>query len=114
MANAVVINAAYHIWSAEKDTPIWKSVTANPITKLCEGIWVFNSPRNAPGMIMGVLYNDKNPIALIDNQILYEGQTMRGIKVVKINAHEVQFEMKGETWTQGIQERPHKLWGKCG
>jgi hypothetical protein len=47
-----------------------------------------------------ILYSEENPSALIDGEILKEGDVIDGVKIVKINKDTVEFEKEGERWTQ--------------
>ena len=53
--------------------------------------------------IKGILYSKENPSAIIGTEIVYEGDTVSGAKVVKINENSVEFEMNGKTWTQKVK-----------
>ncbi len=55
------------------------------------------------GLIMAIAYSDR-PSVLIGKELLYEGDTIRGVKVVKINEGTVEFEKNGERWTQEAGE----------
>jgi hypothetical protein len=53
--------------------------------------------------IKGIIYSEDNPSAIIGTEIVYEGDTVSGAKVVKINKNSVEFEMNGKTWTQKVK-----------
>lgn len=50
-----------------------------------------------------ILYSEDNPSALIGDKILKEGDTIDGVKVVKINKDSVEFEKDGQQWTQRMK-----------
>ena len=49
-------------------------------------------------------------VALIGDELVREGDTIDGVKVVQINSGKVKFEKNGKMWTQGTQERPDAAW----
>jgi hypothetical protein len=55
-------------------------------------------------IVKGILYSEDNPSAVIGNQIVHEGETIRGVSVIKISQDSVEFEMNGKRWTQKIRQ----------
>jgi hypothetical protein len=66
---------------------------------------VSDSVKEQPsGLILrGIVYSEDSPSAIIGNQIIKEGETIYGAKVVKINRSSVEFNMDGKTWIQRVQ-----------
>ncbi len=62
-----------------------------------------------PGLITAIAYSDR-PSILIGDELLSEGDTIRGVKVVKINRAAVEFEKNGNRWTQEAGETPNSYW----
>jgi len=62
------------------------------------------------GEVKGILYTGINSTAMIDNQVLEEGDTIYGIKIVKIHPKKVEFAKDGKTWSQKICEYPNPAW----
>jgi hypothetical protein len=56
-------------------------------------------------VLTGILHSDDHPAALIGTQIVYEGETISGATVVKINLDSVEFEMDGKRWTERVQKQ---------
>lgn len=110
LANIIVLNAVHGLYAAEKDTPMWEAVaTDNIICKLWKKYpLISKSPQK--GMIIGILFNEANPAALIDDELVHEGDTIDGVKVVQINRRQIQFEKNGKTWVQGVREKPRSAW----
>jgi len=54
-------------------------------------------------IIKGILYTEDKPSAVIGNQIIHEGETVRGVSVIKISQDSVEFEMNGKRWTQKVR-----------
>ncbi len=55
-------------------------------------------------IVKGILYSEDNPSAVIGNQIVHEGETIRGVSVIKISQDSVEFEMNGKRWTQKVRQ----------
>jgi len=90
---AVVVGmAGYYLWSSGKTHAT------------CE------SPAARHGLITGVIYTEEKPSAIIDGEIVHEGDTIHGVKVVKIHRDKVQFEKKKKRWTQQTREKPSRAW----
>jgi len=45
-------------------------------------------------IVKGILYNEDNPSAIVNNQIVYEGDKISGAAIIKINRGNVEFEVK--------------------
>jgi outer membrane biosynthesis protein TonB len=54
-------------------------------------------------IVKGIVYSKEKPSAVIDNQIVHEGEKVSGATVVKINKDSVELEMNGKRWTQKVQ-----------
>ena len=55
-------------------------------------------------IVKGILYTEDNPSVVIGNQIVHEGETIRGVSVIKISQDSVEFEMNGKRWTQKVRQ----------
>lgn len=53
-------------------------------------------------LIRGIVYSTDNPSAVIGAQIVYQGDTYEGAKIIKINRNSIEFERDGKTWEQKI------------
>jgi type II secretory pathway component PulC len=53
--------------------------------------------------VRGIVYSSDSPSAVVGTQIVSEGDTIFGAKVLKINKDSVEFEKGGEKWTQKVQ-----------
>lgn len=54
-------------------------------------------------IVKGIVYSKDNPSAVIGDEIVYEGDIVSGITIVKINRDSVEFEKDGKKWTQKVQ-----------
>jgi hypothetical protein len=55
-------------------------------------------------MLTGILYSRQKPSAVVDGTIVHEGDTVEGVKVIRINKSSVEFEAAGSSWTQGVRQ----------
>ena len=114
LANIIVLNAIYSLWAAEEDTPVWEAITTkNVISRL----WteekcplIYKSYTNKYGVVVGIICNAENPTALINNEIVHEGDTINGVRVIKISRDKIQFEKNSSVWTQKVLEKPNPAW----
>jgi hypothetical protein len=54
-------------------------------------------------VVKGIVFSRNKPSAIINNQILTEGQTVNGITIVKITKEAVEFKANDKHWTQPVQ-----------
>jgi S1-C subfamily serine protease len=100
---AIVLAFAYVVFTDKSHTSnnVSKSADANGVPRI-EGqkqeIGV------DVGTVTGIMYIDGNPLAVIDGVILREGQSVRQVKVVKINLDSVEFEYDGTRWSQQVKK----------
>ena len=83
----IVIGAGitYHFWPAVKGAAVsCKTVVSNKQLKLT-----------------GILYSD-DPSAIVNGEIVKEGDMINGAKVIKIYRDKVEFEEDGEKWTKRV------------
>lgn len=52
--------------------------------------------------VTGILYSPDRPAAIVDTQLVREGQQISGALVKKIERNGVEFEMNGQTWKQAV------------
>jgi len=55
-------------------------------------------------IVKGILYAEDNASAVIGNQIVHEGEKIRGVTVIKIGKDSVEFEINGKRWIQKIRQ----------
>lgn len=55
-------------------------------------------------MIKDIVYSHDKPSAVIGSQIVYVGDKVNGITVVKIDRDSVEFEKDGERWEQNVRD----------
>jgi len=71
---------------------------------------VTTKPKVTHGVVGGILYDKDNPSAIIDGNILKEGDTIHGVKVIKIYEDKVEFEKNNRKWTQKAGETADTFW----
>ena len=54
-------------------------------------------------VVKGIVFSKTKPSAIINTQILSEGETINGIRIVKITKNAVEFEGNGNRWTQNVK-----------
>ena len=62
------------------------------------------------GVVTGIMYAEERSSAVVDSEIVYEGDTIHGVRVVKIHSDKVEFQRKNKRWSQGVQEKPNRAW----
>ena len=55
-------------------------------------------------VVTGILYSLDNPAAIVDTQVVHEGQQISGATVEKIDKDGVQFERNGRRWKQTVNQ----------
>ncbi len=55
-------------------------------------------------IVTGIIYSQDNPLAIIDGQIVKEGQEILGVRILKITPDTVEFASKGKTWKQKLND----------
>jgi len=61
------------------------------------------APSSKQVALTGILYAQGNQSAVVDGKIVHEGDTINGVKVIKIHKDKVEFESAGKTWTQKVK-----------
>ena len=56
------------------------------------------------GIVTAIMYVDGTSLAVVNGVILREGQSIRQVKVVKINPDSVEFEYAGTRWSQKVNQ----------
>ena len=62
------------------------------------------------GVVGGIVYTKENPSAIIDSKLLKEGETIHGVKIIKIHEAAVEFEKDSQSWTQKTGETADTFW----
>ena len=84
VANVIVFSFVYTFWTAGNNLHIWDLLTTNK------------------GMISGIMYNAENPCAIVRGEVVHEGDTIDGYKVVKIHRDKVELEKNGRHLTKQV------------
>jgi hypothetical protein len=100
----------------EKDNlDVIKETTQNLIDEFINAYLAANSdsvsaglPRT--GVITGITYSENKSFAIIGTHIVSEGESIEGIKIVKIHPDKVVFEKDGKRWTQELNESSGPQW----
>ncbi len=64
------------------------------------------------GLVRGILYSKTKPSVVIGDKrkIMYEGNTIHGVTIVKIHKDKVEFAKNDQRWTQKVGETPKAHW----
>jgi len=110
VAQAAVIGVmlGYYFWTPEKTPAACKTHPACETPGTCE-----RHPARH-GLITGIVWAEEKPSVVIDGEIVYEGDTIHGVKVVKTHRDKVEFEKDKTRWTQQMGEQPTRPWPEKG
>jgi len=82
----------------------WKTRAKNRVSSI-------DKPKPVtPGRITAIISSDNSFGAMVGTEFVREGDTIDGIKIVKISKDKVEFEKNGKRWTQGWEETPGPEW----
>jgi len=84
VANVILWIALYYLLSDENKKEIWRLATSSRL------------------QVTGIIYNAERPSAIIGGKVVYEGDVIKGCKVVKINKETVELEKKGRRITRKV------------
>ena len=62
------------------------------------------------GVLTTIACIEDDPMIMVNGKILSEGDEIQGVKVLKIHREKVDFEKKGEKWTQKLGEIKEEFW----
>jgi len=96
----------YYFRTAEKTEPISESAATTTTATA--------TTTTTRGLITGIMCTEEHSSAVINGEIVREGDTIHGVKVVKIYKDRVEFEKDSKRWAQHAQEQPIDVWAKKG
>ena len=67
-------------------------------------------PKPTYGTVTGIIHSNEASSALIDGEIYSEGASIHGVRIAKIYQQSVDFEYKGLTWNQSVNDPPSSNW----
>jgi hypothetical protein len=67
-------------------------------------------PEPTHGLVAGIVYSADKPSAIVDRQIVRQGDVIYGAAVVKIYKDKVKFSKNGKNWEQKVQQAPEVYW----
>ncbi len=62
-----------------------------------------NTDNSGDIIVKGIMYSIDKPAAVINEKIMHQGEEIAGVKIVKINQGNIEFEKDGKRWTQEVQ-----------
>lgn len=81
----------------------WPESMRDPMQIARTTVTVGVESANAELVVRGIVLGQGRSSAIIGEQIVFEGETVRGTTVRKIDKDAVEFERDGKTWTQQVQ-----------
>jgi hypothetical protein len=86
LANIIVLTLVYNLWASDGGAlPMWEFLTTNR------------------GVVTGIMYNPENPCAIIGGEVVHEGETIEGYRVLKIHKDRVDLEKNGKRVSERMQ-----------
>ena len=89
---------------------VWLQFCTIVLAILFAWFYLDPQPTAARGKLDGILYAIENSTILVDGQALNEGDTLYGVKVVRIDRRKVTFEKDGVRWQQRVRDLPNPNW----
>ena len=84
------------------------------ITAIAGTSLYINNVISRQGLVTGILYAGDESSAIVDGQILRNGDLLNGVTIFKVHRFSVEFEKDGIRWQQRVQEKPNREWQKHG
>jgi hypothetical protein len=111
-ANAVGSDSASPIQVTKKTAQEWQRPeplpqdlrnATSPVAMRSDTTQAGGATENGVLTVKGIVFSKNKPSAIINNEILSEGQTFDGITITKITKETVEFEANEKRWTQTVQ-----------
>jgi hypothetical protein len=89
--------------------PVWKmpeelpDIIRDPMKPVLVATSAESNESSRDFVVKGIVFGQRHSSALINDEIIREGQEFDGIKVVRISKTEVEFEADGQRWTQPVR-----------
>ncbi len=64
------------------------------------------------GKLVAILYSPQNPSVVIDDNILHIGDSLHGVKLIRIYPDYVELAKNEKTWTQKLYQQPPAQWNE--
>ena len=113
LANFFALNVGYNFLVAPEGTPVLKSLMTNTVFDVWgmkKSSLLLQKISKSYGVVNGIIYNVDNPSAIVGDVIIRQGETVCGVRVVKIYKTKIEFEKDGYSWTQKVKEPPNSCW----
>ena len=66
--------------------------------------------KQSSGILNATAHVDGKWLAMVDDKVLYEGDTINNVNILEINNKQVKFSKNGQAWTQKLGENKETLW----
>lgn len=67
-------------------------------------------PEATHGVVTGIFFSADKSSAIVDREIVHNGDAIYGVTVTKIYKDRVEFEKNGKKWQQKVQQTPEDYW----
>ena len=92
--------------------PVYDPSLRDPMRLTPERVKVASEPNDTKPVephvqlvVTGILYSDHEPTAIVNTQVVREGQAIAGVTVMGIDRDSVEFEMHGRRWRQTVHNQ---------
>lgn len=62
------------------------------------------------GVVSAICHGKEGRLVMVDDKIVYEGESIKDVKILKIYVDRVEFEKNGKAWVQKLGEEPKAFW----
>jgi hypothetical protein len=87
----------------------WQKKAAEDISGAVSQLKV-QPPAAKPGVVTAIIYSPKICSAMINDEVLHDGDSLGDVKILKIHPDKVNFERNGQVWTQELGKAYEKFW----
>jgi hypothetical protein len=108
----VVVMAGYYLYTDGKTTAAHGTEGKAATARGTKGKTVAARKLSPYGVITGIIYAEEKSSVTINGKVIHEGETIDGVKVVKIYRDKVEFEENENRWTQRVRQQPNHAWPK--
>jgi hypothetical protein len=102
----ILAKMAFETANLERQKNYALTVTLPELEKRLKENQLKPEPKPTHGLVTGIVYSADKPAAVVDRKIVYEGDVIYGVKVVKIYQDSVKFSKKSKNWEQKVQQAP--------
>lgn len=103
MTQAQTTKKAAREWKRPEPLPHDLRNATSPVIMHSDTPQAGQTAGNGTLIVKGIVFSKNKPSAIINNQIMSEGQIFNGVTIIKITKESVEFEANEKRWTQFVQ-----------